>query len=269
VQNLVSSIKSTSTPPNTRYIFIDDGSTDPRICELLSVFEMSSECKIKIYKNDSNLGYTATVNRGIFLAGSDDLILLNSDTIVTPSWIHGLKSSAYLSTNVGTVTAMSDNAGVFSFPFAGKKNHKINNLSNHLHAEIVISETSKIDDISLPTGNGFCLYIKRELIDKIGVFDVHNFPRGYGEENDFCMRAKLAGFCNIISTSTFVFHAKSASFGTQRDFLVKSGIDAINRLYPDYAKQISDSFSGVEINLLRDSVAKLYDGRPLSQIGMN
>lgn len=43
----------------------------------------------------------------------------------------------------------------------------------------------------VPLLNGFCLMVKREVIDKIGYFDQETFSEGYGEENDYCIRAKM------------------------------------------------------------------------------
>ena len=86
----------------------------------------------------------------------------------------------------------------------------------------------------VPTGNGFCLYITRDAIDEIGLFDEASFPRGYGEENDFCMRALKAGYKNLIEDSTFVFHHRSASFGDEKTLLSAAGSDALRSLHPEY-----------------------------------
>lgn len=256
VVELISSIESSPLPCRTRFLFINDGSTDLRIRNFFTHLE--TQLDFDYIENDVNIGYTSTINKGIRLCGRDDIVLLNSDTFVTGCWLTGLKVSAYLRANIGTATSMSDNAGAFSFPHPNTKNSIIAGENRKSHAEIVINEASKFDDIALPTGNGFCMYIKRRLIDHIGLFDAESFPRGYGEENDFCMRAISAGFINVLSTSSFVYHVKSASFGSQREQLVNSGNDMLIRLHPSYHKLVSDCFGGSEISNLRSAIDSLY-----------
>ena len=62
---------------------------------------------------------------------------------------------------------------------------------------------------------GFCMGIKRELINKIGLFDAETFERGYGEENDFCLRAEQMGYRNVLCDDTYIYHTGSVSFGSQ------------------------------------------------------
>src|SRR3712207_8814600 len=54
------------------------------------------------------------------------------------------------------------------------------------------------DALPISTGNGFCMYIRRDCLDAVGMLDEEAFPRGYGEENDFCMRATRDGWINLV-----------------------------------------------------------------------
>src|SRR3546814_11875550 len=74
---------------------------------------------VTVVDNPSNLGYTRTVNKGCDLAGRNDVILLNSDTVVGPHWLRNLRVAAHRDERIGTVTAVSDNAGAFSVPGSG------------------------------------------------------------------------------------------------------------------------------------------------------
>ena len=69
--------------------------------------------------NETNIGYTRTANLGLRLAGDADVVLLNSDTVVGPHWLRNLKIAAYRRERIGSVTAVSDNAGAFSVPREG------------------------------------------------------------------------------------------------------------------------------------------------------
>src|SRR3546814_11876110 len=97
----------------------------------------------------------------------------------------------FRSDRIRTVTAISDNAGAFSVPAPG-----YNEIPEGVDTDMLARAAmdSVASPVEVPTGNGFCLYIKRDLIDAIGLFDEASFPEGYGEENDFCMRALAAGW---------------------------------------------------------------------------
>lgn len=248
------SVKEKSKGKNIKFVLIDDGSTDAKVKEFL--FSISNLENVKILFNEANIGYTKTINKAINLCGDSDVILLNSDTVVTDDWILALRLAAYSRINIGTVTALSNNSGVFSFPEPGKHNSLKSGMTFDEHANIILQATSSEQNIFLPTGNGFCMLIKRDLISKIGYFDENNFPRGYGEENDFCMRANHAGFENILTPSAFVFHVKSASFKNEREKLVKQGEANLAKLHPTYFNEVAKAFGGDQLKNLRCIIRK-------------
>ncbi len=254
VKNCIESVLKLTPLHHASILIINDGSTELRISKILKEYEGKSG--IRIIHNDTNIGYTKTVNRGIKEAGRSDVILLNSDTIVTPAWLSGMRASAYAEPKIGTVTAMSDNAGAFSFPIQGEANLKPNHLTHDEYAMRIIQQTINCKFPEVPTGSGFCMYIRRDLMDEIGVFDEILFPRGYGEENDFCMRALNKGWKNVITSWAFVYHVRTASFKGEKDKLVKAGVDAVTRRYPDYASSVKAAFAAPLMQTLRE-VAKL------------
>jgi hypothetical protein len=91
----------------------------------------------------------------------------------------------------------------------------------------------------VPTGNGFCMYVRRDCINEIGPLDQVGFPVGYGEENDFCMRAIHAGFYHVMDDRTFVYHKRSASFGESKSAHYDRGRDTLRSRYPEYSKLTS------------------------------
>ena len=64
----------------------------------------------------------------------------------------------------------------------------------------------------LPFLNGFCLLIRRQVIDELGRFDEVTFGRGYGEENDYCLRAAKAGWQLAVADDVYVYHRQSRSY---------------------------------------------------------
>jgi GT2 family glycosyltransferase/glycosyltransferase involved in cell wall biosynthesis len=242
---------TTANLPNIRILMLNDGSSDARIAPLLSKFSRLQN--FHLHTNKENKGYTRTINIGINWAGRDDVILLNSDAVVTDGWLQGLRKAAYSDALVSTATAMSDNAGAFSFPIQNEANPKPADVSFEEFAHSITSQTGKLKPVPVPTGSGFCMYIRRDAFDRLGLFDEEAFPRGYGEENDFCMRVVRSGFQNVISPYSYVFHVRSASFGKEKELLIKGAVDTVTQRYPDYAARVKEAFGSPEMQALRQA----------------
>ncbi|RME28684.1 MAG: glycosyltransferase, partial [Deltaproteobacteria bacterium] len=147
------------------------------------------------------------------------VVLLNSDCIVTLGWLWRLLRVFELYPKTGIVGPLSNAASYQSVPEVfepGTTEWNLNPPSLRLDrwAELAASVLPPRYP-RLPNINGFCMAIRREVLEKIGLFDEKNFPEGYGEENDFCLRAADAGFELRVADDCFVFHAKSASFGNE------------------------------------------------------
>ena len=152
--------------------------------------------------------------------------------------------------NIATVTAMSDRAGAFSAPNIGNDNDLPKGVKEEDYA-VAFRRYSLGIYPTVPTGNGFCMFIRRDCIDAIGGLDSDAFPRGYGEENDFCMRARKNGWRNIIDDRTYVFHDRSKSFGGEKTQLIKAGRKVIDERYPDYGKAIQFYSQSPIMNFIR------------------
>jgi len=221
------------TPRWVDILFVNDASPDPAIKEILS--RTSVHANMRVLHNDENMGFTRTVNRGLSETGRADVIILNSDARVTPRWVAGLRAAVVSRPRVATVTAMSDRAGAFSAPKIGNDNELPARVDEITYARAFRRRSLGLYP-SVPTGNGFCMYITRACMDDLGLLDAEAFPRGYGEENDFCMRAGRAGWHNLIDDCTYVFHDRSKSFGDAKTDLMRQGREVIDARYPEYKK---------------------------------
>uniref|UniRef100_UPI002148B45A glycosyltransferase family 2 protein n=1 Tax=Endozoicomonas sp. SESOKO2 TaxID=2828743 RepID=UPI002148B45A len=74
-------------------IVINDAGPDSILNEWLR--DLGDQQKITLYENSVNLGFVGTVNKGMKLHPERDIILLNSDTIVSNNWLDRLKNAAY------------------------------------------------------------------------------------------------------------------------------------------------------------------------------
>ena len=253
VRACIASVLAHMDQDETELLLIDDGSTDPAISKLLD--GLAGQPGLRIVRSPQNLGYTRTINIGIGMAKGRDVVLLNSDTVVTPRWLEGLRAIAYSQPMVATVTAMSDNAGAFSFPLSDRKCQKPPHLTHDEYAMLMVQGTFDCPPPEVPTGNGFCLFIRRAALDACGLFDEIGFPRGYGEENDFCVRSSHAGWTHLISPWSFVFHVRTASFKGERDSLSKAGLAEVVRRYPDYMDSVQKAFASSAMMKLRQASA--------------
>jgi len=246
------------TPRSARLILIDDASTDPEIGALLEPF--AQRANTRVVRSAHNRGYTHNVNAGMQLAGDADVVLLNSDTEVGPRWLQSLRLAAYGEDNIGTTTAVSDNAGAFSVPDL-EKYCPIPEKWSPPTAQRAVLQQAGLRFPELPTGNGFCMFVKRELINRIGTMDAEAFPAGYGEENDFCQRAVLAGYRNIIAGHVLVRHERSASFGdARRAALGVQGMAVLRERYPNYESDVGATLYSFARRVLDYRVRRTYGG---------
>lgn len=236
------------TPKTVDILFIDDCSSDPEITEVLKQTEAHSN--MRVLRNAENIGFTRTVNRGLTETGQNDVIILNSDARVTPSWTQGLRAAALSGPRIATVTAMSDRAGAFSAPRIGNENELPEGVDEISYARAFRRRSLGLYPV-VPTGNGFCMYISRACMNEIGLLDADGFPRGYGEENDFCMRAGRIGWRHIIDDRTYIFHDRSKSFGATKTDLMAAGRALIDVRYPEYKKAIQVFSTSEKIALAR------------------
>jgi O-antigen biosynthesis protein len=254
VRRCLSSLERNTSARDTELLLIDDASVDPRIGGLLE--DWGRRSGVRTLRNDINQGYTRTVNRAIAVCAGD-VVLLNSDCEVTPRWLEHLAESAYRDPKIATVTAISDNAGAFSVPRIGVANDRPHHLSGDEVGRLVTRASQHVAPTT-PTGNGFCMYVKRAALDDVGLFDAEAFPRGYGEEGDFCMRARDARWLNVVDDSTIVFHRRSASFGAEKDELMRVGRQRLDSRHPNYTRLIRAFVKSEGLVRVQETVGAAY-----------
>jgi O-antigen biosynthesis protein len=241
-----------------RLILIDDGSTDERIGALFQRLAAERSSHVVLLRNERNLGFVATVNRGMAY-GRNDVVLLNSDTLVTDGWLAKLRRCADSDSRIGTVTPFSNNAEILSFPHFCQNNPAPND-PELINRAMELAAVPMYPEI--PTGVGFCMFIRRRLIGEIGVFD-SVFGKGYGEENDFSMRARNAGYRNVLCDDTFVVHQGSRSFGSRTQSMIEQNMVKLLAKHPAYMDLVREFIEKDPLkpirSMVRSQVAVLAD----------
>ncbi len=232
-QRCLESVIAAVGQTQSRLVVINDASPEPELVDWLALFAEQHRDRVVLLHNPQNLGFVETVNRGMALSDSRDVVLLNSDAEVHGNWLDRMQAAAYGEARVATVTPFSNNATICSYPkfCAGSALPPTETVGSldALCADLLAGLT-----VELPTGHGFCLYIRRDALQALGLFDAETFGRGYGEENDFCQRALQAGWLNLQALDVYVGHAGSVSFGSERDQRVQRAMALLRERYPQY-----------------------------------
>jgi len=230
-----------------RLIIINDCSPDFKIKPFLETY--SNYPNITLIHNDTNIGFTASVNKGICLS-ENHIVLLNSDTEVPPKWLSRLIYPIIKDDKIATVTPFSNCATILSFPKIGD-NPIFENLSVE-GIDNIVKNALNPNIIEIPCGVGFCMAINKKTIKEIGLLDEIRFAKGYGEEVDFCRRAIKKGYKNVLTTNLFVYHKHGGSFDPAlKSKLLISHQKTIDLLYPKFVPDVLNFIKHSILNEIR------------------
>lgn len=192
------------TPESHELILVDNGSTDGTLPWLREQAASVPDCRL--IENSENLGFSAGCNQGMQAARGAFIMLLNNDVVVTPEWLSGLLE-CFNEGNVGIVGPMTDNiSGVQRWPWvASRGSAELDDFSREFR------RTNRYRRVPSRRVVGFCMLFRRELMDRIGQLD-EQFGSGNFEDDDYCLRAALEGFQNLIAADVFIHHVGSATF---------------------------------------------------------
>lgn len=218
-------------------ILVDDGSEATDIPLILDRFEQNWSTTTRL-RHAGNRGFVAAVNTALdHLPPAHHAVLLNSDTLPPQGWLPRLLAPFQVSPSVASVTPLSNNAEILSVPRPG--------IEGRVDVDFVacidgVASRVRPRLVELPTGVGFCMALRRSFLDRLGRFDPV-FGRGYGEEVDWCQRAKAIGGVHAAATNLFVGHNGAASFGAREKHKgVAAATRRIKARYPTFAKSALD-----------------------------
>jgi len=192
-------------------ILIDNGSTDGTLAYLEQL--RSTTANIQVISNPDNRGFPAAVNQGIRAASGKQILLLNNDTIVATGWLRRMLDVLQSDPHIGLVGPVSNNvSGPQQIPVDYDDFSLIDPFAwrwQKSHAGEIVDSRRLV---------GFCLLIRKEVIDKVGNLD-EEFGIGCYEDDEFCHRAMEAGFRAVIARDSFIHHFGGMTFrNTNIDF---------------------------------------------------
>jgi GT2 family glycosyltransferase len=237
-------------------LIADDASTDPQIETILAAFARRAAFEVRVLRQPHNLGFVGNCNSAMREAGARDVVLLNSDTETTSGWLDRIAACARSDTRIASITPWSNNAEICTFPAICRVLPPPEDPELVARAALTAGTPQYPD---LPTGVGFCMYIRRAALCAIGDFDQASFGRGYGEENDWCLRAIGHGWRNVLCDDAYVVHHGGASFGPLGLAPGGGALARLNARYPGYNEQIARFILDDPLRSRRDRIAERLD----------
>jgi GT2 family glycosyltransferase/glycosyltransferase involved in cell wall biosynthesis len=196
---------SRSLNEKVKLIVINNASTDgtKQYLESLS----NERFDIYIINNQTNFGFPKAVNQGLLKAEGQYIIVANNDIVFTKGWLEEMINTAEQETKIGMVGPMSNLAN--GLQMDKKIRYKTRN-EIHKYADAVNKKNSG-EYLNTPRIDFLCALIKKEVVDKVGGLDERYSPGNY-DDDDYCLRANIAGYKTVVAKNVFIHHHGSKSF---------------------------------------------------------
>ncbi len=227
-------------PADLRIVVVDDVSPDPALRGAVAAAEVRGD--IVLLRHADNRGFPGAANTGLRHACADgprDVVLLNPDTLLPVGWLGRMAAAAYGAADVGSVTPMTDDGTILSYAAdnnsgGGEPRDPGRGMARLDRLDSMFRAANGDRVVALPTGIGFCMLLRHDCLAEVGLLREDVFAQGYGEENDWCLRAGHLGWRHVAATGVFVAHRGGRSFGPARAHLVTRNMALLNRLHPGY-----------------------------------
>lgn len=152
-----------------------------------------------LIQNERNLGWLKATNIGLHRATADFVCLLNNDVVCGSNWLRQCIDVMDRYPDVGLINPCGNERS---------ENRAIDDIDSYARHLAAINHglITELDHCS-----GFCMVIRRAVLDQIGFLD-EIFEGGHYEDDDLSRRAQLAGYRCVQCDSAFVLHLGSQSF---------------------------------------------------------
>jgi GT2 family glycosyltransferase len=188
----------THTKVPCRLIIIDNASSDGTR-EYLATLKRTDTIELKILLNSENLGFVEGMNQGIAISDAPYVCLANNDLTFTKGWLEEIISVFESNKAIGVLNPSSNNLGVRS-----SIDLEIDAFSSELQKEF------KGVFVEMPFCIGFCMVIRREVIEKVGGFSKEFSPFFY-EDTDYSLKVSQAGYLIGVAKGAYVLHKEHVS----------------------------------------------------------
>lgn len=228
-----------------RIVVVDDASPEPKLSAYIRTL------RVDTIVHRHNRGFVHAVNSALATVAGGDVLLLNSDTVVPPRFLSRMRTVAHASPDIGTVTPLSNNGELTSQPTPFRENP----LPSHQQIMAIDRAAAALamPPIDLPSGIGFCLYVTRACLDRVGPLS-HRYERGYCEDVHLCLAAAAAGLRNVCATNVFVGHAGTRSFTDTKRQLVVRNVARLTAVFPQHEDEVAAFVAADPLRPLRHAI---------------
>lgn len=222
-------------PAGARVHLADDASTDPRVARVVDDWAGRTRLRATVARRARNLGFPANCNAAFEETGDANVVLLNSDAEPAGDWLRRLAACAAANPAIASATPWSNNGEIVSFP------HFVSPNPLPEDPEAIARAAARLVPRypELPTAVGFCMFVRRAAWRALGGFDAETFGRGYGEENDWCLRAEAHGWRHALCDDAYVVHHGHASFAATGLAPGGENLRRLNARWPGYNERIA------------------------------
>lgn len=251
------SLKTHVNTKNHKVLLVNDCGPEADILENNIKRTIEKWNNFYYFRNTKNLGFVGTCNRAALQLDktSNDILLLNSDTIVTEGFLEEMLYVLYENPKNGAVSPRSNNATIATIPLSSAHQKGIEHEQSYRIFQKIKNKMPRYTIV--PVAHGFCMLIRRTLIKKYDLFD-KVFGKGYGEEVDFCMRISGGGYRSLLANRAYVFHMEAKSFSLEKKAkILEQNNKIIWSRYPDYRQSVRDYMQNA---LKRESAIEVSAG---------
>ena len=206
-------------------VIIVDNNSEDKTCSIIEKF-IANKNQFKFIRNNNNIGFSAGTNVGIKASKNPFVVLLNPDTIATENWLDKLIFH-FNESNIAAVGPLSNYvAGYQKMELHLKKipeNVSLNEIAN------ILFEENKESSVETKLLIGFCIAIRKDVLDELGLLDENLFLGN--DDLELSWRLRINGYKLKVATDTFIYHEGQQSFNSKpkqvTNNLVQESTDAL------------------------------------------
>jgi GT2 family glycosyltransferase/glycosyltransferase involved in cell wall biosynthesis len=198
------SVLTGETWPRLEVLVVDNGSPDGTSEYLRSL--AASDPRVRVFLQESNLGFPAANNVGIRQARGEVLLLLNNDTVVPPGMIGRLVRPLLRDRRLGIVCATTNFCGNEARVEPGYED--LSGLPRFAASRARRYAGRLLD---LDVAAMYCVALRREVVEEVGLLD-ESFGIGMFEDDDYALRLRAAGYRVVCAEDAYVHHVGQGSF---------------------------------------------------------